>query len=188
MLDVAIGGVIAAAASVIRPSWERARLPEALAAVLDADAGYVTRAFAGASRAELATARRSVGIALETAESSLERMLAEPRRLQHGAADAVLLLTYARRIAGALTALDEWHAAHPDAPHPELAPAVRDYVAAELAAAKRFVTTGATEAPLAPPDSDPELARLVHHAELVGRIARPRATAAEMPPSSPSAR
>jgi len=174
MVDVAIGGVVAAAASVIRPSWERARLPDALAAVLDADADYVTRAFARAGRHELAAARRAVGVALETAESSLERMLAEPRRLQHGAAEAVLLLTYARRIAGALTALDEAHAAHPASPPPDWPPAVRDYVVAELAAAKRFVTTGATEAPLEPPEVDAVLARLVHHAELVGRVAKPR--------------
>ncbi len=171
MLDVAIGGAIALVASMIKPSWERARLPDALAGALDTVAAYVTSSFAGADRTQLTAARRSVGVALETAESSLERMLAEPRRLQHGAADAVLLLTYTRRIAGALTALDESIAAHPDAARPKLAPDVRDYVVAELAAAKRFVTTGERSPVVGAPEPDPALARLVHHAELVGRVA-----------------
>ncbi|HEY3801650.1 MAG TPA: FUSC family protein [Kofleriaceae bacterium] len=166
MLDVAIGGAIALVASIIRPSWERARLPDAVCDVLDAVGAYVTTAFAGADRAQLAAARRKVGIALETAEASLERMLAEPRRLQHGAADAVMLLTYTRRIAAALTALGESHR------HVELAPELRAYVLAELAAAKQFVATGERTPAREPPAGvDPALARLVHHAELVGRVA-----------------
>jgi uncharacterized membrane protein YccC len=169
MLDVAIGGAIAVLAALVKPSWERARLPEALGAALDATSAYVTCNFDGGTRAQLAASRRSVGIALETAESSLERMLAEPRRLQHGAADAVLLLTYARRLSGSLTAFDESRAAHPALP--ALDPTLRDYVIAQLDAAKRFVTTGERSPSRDAPDADPMLARLVHNAELVGRVA-----------------
>ncbi len=171
MLDVAIGGAIAALAAFVKPSWERARLPEALGAALDATSAYVTCTFDGGTRAQLAASRRSVGIALETAESSLERMLAEPRRLQHGAADAVLLLTYTRRLSGSLTAFDESRAAHPELPRPQLAPELRDYVVAQLAVAKRFVTTGERTPSRDAPEVDPILARLVLNAELVGRVA-----------------
>jgi uncharacterized membrane protein YccC len=168
MLDVAIGGAIAMLAAVVKPSWERARLPDALAGALDAASAYVICTFDGGTRAQLAVLRRNVGIALETAESSLERMLAEPRRLQHGAADAVLLLTYTRRISGSLTAFDE---SHGDGPRPALAPSLRDYVVAELAAAKRFVTTGERTPARETPETDPALTRLVLSAELVGRVA-----------------
>jgi uncharacterized membrane protein YccC len=168
MLDVAIGGAIAVLAAVVKPSWERARLPDALAAALDATSAYVFCTFDGGTRARLAAERRSVGIALETAESSLERMLAEPRRLHHGAADAVLLLTYTRRMSGSLTAFDE---SHGDQPRPALDPALRDYVISQLAAAKRFVTTGERTPSRAAPETSPALARLVISAELVGRVA-----------------
>jgi uncharacterized membrane protein YccC len=168
--DVVLGGALAGIAALIAPSTERTRLPEALVAVLDAIQRYVTLTFelvpARGNRAALADARREVGVALETAEVSLERMLAEPRPLRRGNADAAVLLTYGRRITAALTTIDE-------AGITELPAFVRDDVRAALAAAREHVLTGARIPPPAqpPPSVAPPLDKLEHYAALVRQIA-----------------
>lgn len=144
--DVVLGGAIAVAAAIVAPSRERARLPEAIAAALEALERYVAGALEvlarGGDRARLEAMRREVGVALEAAEVSLERMLAEPRAFRRDTAGAVFVLTHARRISAALTALSETRAARGA---PECLPPsddVRNYVIAVLEATKRFIATG----------------------------------------------
>ncbi len=176
IIDVALGGALAGIAALIAPSTERARLPDALAAALDAVARYVELTFellpSGESRSLLAAARREVGIAFETAEVSLERMLAEPRPLRRGNADAAVLLTYGRRIAAALTALDET-SAHAGAARPVLPAFVRDDVRSAIAAARDHVLSGARIArPQAEaPQVEPPLDKLLHYAALIRQVA-----------------
>jgi uncharacterized membrane protein YccC len=113
--DAILGGAVALVAGVfVFPETERERLPQNLERLLEALATYAAQVLEGhgAPRPSAieadgnATARRAVGIAFGDAETSLERYLAEPRRDQESAADAMLLVTYARRLATALTALD----------------------------------------------------------------------------------
>jgi hypothetical protein len=159
--DVALGGALAGIAALIAPSTERQRLPDVLVALIDAIQRYVELTFAivptTADRAPLANARRAVGIAFENAEVSLERMLAEPKLLQHGAERAMLLITYARRLSGALTS-------HSIADHAPLSPPVKTYVMTALTAAR--------DAAPPPPQDPPDESRLVHYAELIRAQAR----------------
>lgn len=116
--DAAIGGGIAFVAAVfIFPSRERTRLPELLARMLDAVANYAVAVFDGVSNrhtdsaeARIMNARRDAGIALGEAENSLERLLAEPRHDTPAGEYALQLITYARRVAGALTTIDTYSA------------------------------------------------------------------------------
>jgi len=55
-------------------------------------------------------ARRDAGIALSEAENSLERLLTEPRHDTPAGEYALQLITYGRRAAGALTAIDTYAA------------------------------------------------------------------------------
>ena len=170
--DVALGGALAAIASLIAPSSERARLPDALAAALDSIRRYAELSFeilpAGLDRAPLSEARRAVGIALENAEVSLERMLAEPKALRRGNADAAVLLTYGRRLSAALTSLAETTTTSPAIPE-----VVRADVLSALAAARAHVLTGARFERGALPSSKlaPPLDKLQHYAALVRQIA-----------------
>lgn len=108
--DSLVGGLIAlVAAFVVWPSGEKERLPEALARVLEATTAYA-RAVLGddADRRtdeDVAARRRACGVALSEAETSLDRWLAEPIGDREGRERAVPLLTYTRRLGGALTAL-----------------------------------------------------------------------------------
>ena len=168
--DVAIGGVLAAIASLIAPSSEKARLPDALAQALDAITRYVELSFeilpTEASHAPLAAARRAVGIAFENAELSLERMLAEPKALRRGNADAAVLLTYGRRLAAALTSLAETQT------RPPMPQDVETSVLAALSVVRAHVTTGATiEQAISLADVAPPLDKLVHYAALLRQIA-----------------
>jgi uncharacterized membrane protein YccC len=131
--DVMVGAAIALVATAVFPTWERARLPATLDALRDALARYTEVAFGawatGSHRLpELAFARRQVGVALEEAEASLERMLAEPARTRDDPAPAVFLVTYGRRLSSALTAFD----ALGESVDPADATAVRDFVLAAL--------------------------------------------------------
>ncbi|MFT3692726.1 MAG: FUSC family protein [Kofleriaceae bacterium] len=131
--DVALGGALAGIAAMIIPSSEKQRLPDALATMLDRITAYVEAYEKGI---DLTVARREVGIALENAELSLERMLAEPKALRRGNADAVVLITYGRRMTAALTSLAE-------TTRPTLPPALESDLLAAITAAKAHVTTGA---------------------------------------------
>ncbi len=173
IVDVALGAALAGVAALIAPSTERTRLPEALATLIDAIQRYLELTFeivpTDADRAPLAAARRATGIAFENAEVSLERMLAEPKPLRRGNADAAVLLTYGRRLTAALTALDE--ARRDERPvMPEL---VKQDVTAALAQARAHITTGTTiERSTQPPvNVQAPLDKLVHYAALVRQIA-----------------
>jgi len=168
--DVALGGALAGIAALIAPSSERARLPDALAAALDALRRYVELSFeilpAGDDQTPLAVVRREVGIAFENAEVSLERMLAEPKALRRGNADAAVLLTYGRRLAAALTSLAE------TTTRPVMPDAVKTDVLDAIAAARAHVLTGATIArPASARSVAPPLEKLVHYAALMRQIA-----------------
>jgi len=100
---VVLGGALAFVAAMIAPSHERPRLADALDGVLDALARYAQLATGEQPREAIVAARRQLGLALERAEASLERMLAEPAPLRHRAEDAMYLVTYARRLSASLT-------------------------------------------------------------------------------------
>jgi uncharacterized membrane protein YccC len=172
VIDATVGGAIALFASALVPSWERRRLPAALGVALDAIAHYVdlaiTEIAAGRHRGmALADARRDVGIALEQVESSLERMLAEPASVQHRAEDAVFMVTYFRRLTAAVTAIDAGEVT-PDA---ETLARVRAYVAMVLGAARTFIAIEAPPPAIEPPAVQGPLSRVVHHADLIHRVA-----------------
>jgi uncharacterized membrane protein YccC len=120
--DSVVGGVIAlVAALVVLPSWERKRLPDAIEQMVAAVSAYRDVVFANVDRRRgevsgelevtLAAARRAAGIAIGEAETSLERWLAEPLRTRDQGESAMQLVTYARRLTNACTALDS-RAAH----------------------------------------------------------------------------
>lgn len=156
VIDTVIGGLVAVmAALTVFPSWERVRLPEALAtsrALLQRYADQVLEG--GVDRAAIDAARRALGAALGEAETSLERMLAEPRALQRGESDAVQRLTLMRRLATSLTAFDLMRE-DADPRRRE----VRDYVDAVL--------EGREVLPLALEGFSPPLARIARRAELL---------------------
>lgn len=114
--DAVVGGALAFVAAVlIFPSRERTRLPELLARMLDALANYARAVLDGMANrrlesvaASVLATRRQAGIALAEAENSLERLLTEPRHDDAAGESALQLITYARRAAGALTALDTY--------------------------------------------------------------------------------
>jgi uncharacterized membrane protein YccC len=189
--DAIIGGSIAfVAAVVIFPSRERSRLPELLARMLDALSDYAEAVLAAASvrhsetaEAGVLSARRAAGIALSEAENSLERLLGEPRHDLSAQEFALQLVTYGRRAASALTAIDTYSARDlgPGAAlSPDLAHSLQAYVVATLRRAACFAR-GAEPAtdpkmPELSPDLDSRLrstlSRLLRSARLVADISR----------------
>ena len=202
--DAVIGGLIALVfALVIFPSREQKRLADAMASVVAALAHYADTMFdifesagsvpsrgtsaardLGAS-ARTSAARRSIGIALGEAETSLERMLAEPRSFQQRAEDVVQLMTYTRRLSAALTALD-LQVAHSRAADPmdrvALVAPLRAYVKAVLSAIDSFIrrrpNVSIPPPPVLPPHLPspvgPALARVLRYAEFVASIIHER--------------
>ncbi len=104
--DAMLGGLVALlAATLITPSWERERIFDALDRVLSELSLYADMVLGGdRDKARTAALRRRVGVALGEAETSFERMLAEPLHDEDEAERALLLLTYCRRLTNALTA------------------------------------------------------------------------------------
>jgi uncharacterized membrane protein YccC len=140
--DSLVGGAVALVVTwLVFPSSERERLPDALAGVFDALATYGRTVLdelalgRGPGAASLAEPRRRAGIAFGSAETSLERFLAEPLRDQDFAADVVLLLTYTRRLAAALTSLATLASAAPR----EESGAARDALAGAARAVSAYV-------------------------------------------------
>src|SRR6185437_11611058 len=151
--DVVAGGAIALAASLlVLPSSERARLPDALARMLSAVGAYARAALAAApeTEARVVEVRRAAAAALGAAEASLERLLSEPLANRKAAEDAMLLVTYARRLATALTALGTLE---PTAPAGGEARAeVAAYVAQAVAEAEAHLRGERAEGVLRAPD------------------------------------
>lgn len=189
--DAAIGGGIAFVAAVfIFPSRERTRLPELLARMLDAVAAYAVVVFDAAPNrqpepveASVLAARRLAGIALSEAESSLERLLTEPRHDRATEEYALQLITYGRRAAGALTAIDTYSARDlaPEASlGPDTARQVQRYVVTTLHQAAAFARGTAPDPDLAVPELPEQLdsrlrstlARLLRGAGLVAELSR----------------
>lgn len=210
--DAFAGGAVALlAALVVFPSWEHTRLSDALTSMFESVSHYtamVLRELRGAQSpevlAEIALRRRSAGIAIIEAETSLERLLAEPIRTQDDAADAMQLVTYTRRLAGAVTALETYATASAPGSLVRDVPvdAVAGYVAAVLDRARRFVRKEKLGGPSvsdvrALPELPESLApqsfalfeRVLAHATLVnGLVVRERGepTSSEPAPSRPS--
>ncbi|UJR81703.1 FUSC family protein [Sandaracinus amylolyticus] len=134
--DAALGGLIGVvAAFAIAPSWERERMPDVLASTVRAVATYARATFdvwvaPRETKHSLGEARRTVAIALANAETALERLLAEPRRDVREASLPLDVVTYARRISGAMTALASTALDHP--PPPQSVGAIADYVVTSL--------------------------------------------------------
>lgn len=166
IIDTVLGGIVAVGAAVaIFPSWERARLPETLARCAPALAQYAERVLsrtmpdgAPLSSGHTDGLRRTLGALFGEVETSLERMLAEPRRMQRGADDAVQRITYLRRLSGSLTALDLSVGTGAAPPRSD---EVMRYVTGALS------PTGPTQAPPELAGLDPMLARIVRRAELL---------------------
>lgn len=119
--DAIIGGAIALVAAVlIFPSRERPRLRDALDAMLAGVREYVQTVLESLDRAravpeaKIIEARRTASMSISEAETSLERLVAEPLRNIKDAQNAMQLITHARRLSVAVTAVDTLanHAAH----------------------------------------------------------------------------
>jgi len=189
--DAALGGGIAFVAAVlIFPSRETTRLPDLLGAMLDHVANYAAAILesladrqAQASEARINAARRDTGISLGEAESSLERLLAEPRHDTAAEEYALQLITYARRATGALTAMDTYVARDltPQAALSQsLTQAIESYVVSTLHQAARFARglqpDSDVPVPELPVELDPRLrstlARLLRGSALISDVAR----------------
>jgi uncharacterized membrane protein YccC len=168
-----VGGAIALiAALVILPSWEQKRLPDALAQMLAATSAYCAGIFGRLDQAKseddaTTSARRRCGVALNEAEAALDRWFAEPIGKRAGREDAARLVTYTRRLTGALTALSVH--VHDSMLTPELraqlagdrsVQEIRTYALSSLERASVFVRCG-NRAPRslgpAPPKVEPHL-------------------------------
>jgi uncharacterized membrane protein YccC len=116
-----LGAALALASTLLLwPSWERDRLPDTLAAAIEALATYVRQIGAVPSGPEILgqviPARRALGLALNNAEASLTRHLNELSSSPQKAAGWMTLVTYSRRMGSALSA---W-ASLRTLPHPPL--------------------------------------------------------------------
>jgi uncharacterized membrane protein YccC len=189
--DATIGGAIAfVAAVIVFPSRERTRLPELLARMLEAVAAYAVTVFDAApdrhaepAEERIMAARRNAGIALSEAESSLERLLTEPRHDRATEEYALQLITYGRRAAGALTTIDTYSARDlsPEASlNADVARRIESYVVGTLQQAAAFTRGNQPEADVPVPEL-PEsldsrlrstLARLLRGAQLVADMSR----------------
>jgi uncharacterized membrane protein YccC len=112
IVNTLVGGALAVAGTwLLWPSPEAERLPEHLAAVLEAMRGYLSEVIARfADRSDAAgdamrAARRRVGLAILNAEQSLERLLGEQRGRADDVTAAMTLVTYARRFTASIAAL-----------------------------------------------------------------------------------
>ena len=112
--DAVLGGAVAlAAAMFIYPGWEqRFGLPGALAAMVRTVESYRELVLAApiprtpADAAGIHDSRRTAGMAVGEAETSLERRLAEPLRRGADEEQALEQITFARRLVLAVTTFD----------------------------------------------------------------------------------
>lgn len=113
VINTLVGGAVALlGAHFLWPSWERKRLPQVIADMLQRDANYLRAVAASADPALTLAARRECGLCHANADASLQRLLAEPHdpaRVE----PVMALIAMSRRLTGAITAL---HAAGRDLP------------------------------------------------------------------------
>src|SRR5262249_14812958 len=102
-------------------------LPAALVAMVRAVEAYrdavlsAPRARQPRDTARISETRRAAGVAISESETSLERRLAEPMRRGDDEARALGQITFARRLAHSVTALDTLTTTSPSASPPEQA-------------------------------------------------------------------
>ena len=186
--DALVGGTIALVAALLWPSSEKGRLPDAIGGMLLAVGAYAESVLTSFDRrdrpdveARVTAARRTAGTAIGEAEASLERLLSEPLGRAAEAEYAMQLVTYARRAAGASTALDTYaRGVLPAGADAREFPGARvaAYVTAVLAGAAALVRGGtraeAVPAPELPQHLDPylrgALQRLLDYASLVSSV------------------
>src|SRR5262249_50095562 len=106
-IDTLAGGLLAlAAARFVLPAKESARLPELVARSYDrvrrvADLALVGR---GSDR-EISEARRDVGLAMNAADASFQRVLAEASEAPDRLESWMALLVFLRRLTGSLLSI-----------------------------------------------------------------------------------
>jgi uncharacterized membrane protein YccC len=150
-------------------------VPLSVAAYADAVLGSFDRRREPDVDARIAASRSAAGVALGEAETSLERLLAEPRHDASAAARALELVTYVRRTASAVTAIDTYASAGLSRASTSTIPeSVRAYVGDVLARSvgpRSATEDAANEEPELPSDFDPHLGaalrRLLRHASLL---------------------
>lgn len=175
ILNTLLGGALAlSAVRLLWPVSERDEFPRAAQAALDACRAFFRLAIAipPAPDAAQTAARRELGIALNNAEASLQRWLAEPQRTGAALEAPMALLVYARGFSAASVVL----AALPPPPPLDMDAAAREAAFAgaidgALAALATAARTGRPPAPLpdavqlpvpgGPPQRRARLARLV---------------------------
>lgn len=105
-VDTVLGGVIALAAALIWPSWERGQLASRLADLLRAYRSYLQVLIDGSGSAQRSAARSRARLARSAAEASLDRARAEPVDSQGLVELGSAVLAHSHRLVHALTALD----------------------------------------------------------------------------------
>jgi len=162
VMNTLLGGALAFTASwMLWPSRERERFPAHAAAAIAALRGHaaavVDTIVTGAPPPAhaLAAARRRFGVAVNNAETSLQRLFAESRAHPDALEPAMTMLLYLRRVSASLTALASTRTLTPQTAGAALRPFVTrvDAVLADLEAAVRG---GRPPAPL-PALDDPAL-------------------------------
>lgn len=111
-LNTALGGAIALLGYLVWPTWERTRVPEALALMLDAYREYfhvVREAYLTSGtplNAELDRTRLAARLARSNAEASVDRVRSEPGRSQQEAHLLAAMLASSHRFVHAAMALE----------------------------------------------------------------------------------
>ncbi|AKQ68677.1 hypothetical protein A176_005589 [Myxococcus hansupus] len=108
IVNTVLGGLIALAGTrLLWPSPEHLRLPDQVAFALRADRDYLMAVASSPSDAEpsVRAARRKMGLALLSAEASLQRLMGEWNGPARELEPVMALLVYARRFTSAVTTL-----------------------------------------------------------------------------------
>jgi uncharacterized membrane protein YccC len=179
-INTIIGGALAFAASwLLWPSRERRHFPDHAAAAAAALRGYVsavvTALTAGAPvpAPDVAAARRHFGLAINNADASLQRLLAESHGHPEALEPAMTMLLYLRRVAATLAALASTRIVSSpitgDGPQ-----ALADHATAVLADLERALRDGRPPAPLPALDdsvlADPDPMRAARRARLAQQV------------------
>lgn len=193
VLDTALGGGLAVAASHLLPSWERYAVPTLLRGLLDAAAAHARATLAEpAVELDYRLARKRYHDAVAALAGAGERMLAEPAAQQRAVAGLERYVALGYLLGTQLVALHLLRmrrGAEFDADAPERLHATAVAVAASLAAAAHAVDPAAPPPPADPPPAAALADTLANdtlegdwHAErlLVRRLALIRASAEEL--------
>jgi uncharacterized membrane protein YccC len=183
IVNTLLGGALAlGGARLLWPSPEHLRFPEQVATALRADRDYLRQVAAARSDAEpsVRDARRRMGLALLAAEASFQRLLSEWRGPAQQLEPVMALLTYARRLTSAVTALSSSRSGPGGT---DLEPVAR-YTAAVLDEVATAVEQRRAPAPL-PPDTpllDGDVLSLTQGERLVRQLSVLHHAAARLPP------